>query len=94
MIPEKCVNYLLSLEPEWSDVHKVSLAEGAVVISPADFDVSKLKSLKAINVAALGVLSNYLDIPAEKWLDVLKNSFLKTPPGKRRSFFAWTRFKK
>ena len=75
MIPEKCVNYLLSLEPEWSDVHKVSLAEGAVVISPADFDVSKLKSLKAINVAALGVLSNYLDIPAEKWLDVLKKFF-------------------
>ena len=75
MIPEKCVNYLLSLEPEWSDVHKVSLAENAVVISPADFDVSKLKSQKAVNVAALGVLSNYLDIPAEKWLEVLKKFF-------------------
>jgi len=75
MIPEKKVDFLLSLEPEWSDVHKVSLADNAVVISPADFDVSKLKSMKAVNVAALGVLSRYLDIPEKMWLDTLAKFF-------------------
>ena len=75
MIGEKKINFLLSLEPEWSDEHKVSLAPDGVVISPANFDVSKLKSMKAVNVAALGVLSKYLDIPESRWLDVLGKFF-------------------
>ncbi len=75
MIGEKKIDFLLSLEPEWSDEHKVSLAPDGVVISPANFDVSKLKSMKAVNVAALGVLSKYLDIPESRWLDVLGKFF-------------------
>lgn len=75
MIGEGKIDFLLSLEPEWSDVHKASLAPSGVVISPADFDVSKLKSAKAINVAALGVLSNYLDIPENRWLETIAKFF-------------------
>lgn len=75
MIGEGKIDFLLSLDPEWSDVHKSSLAPDGVVISPADFDVSKLKSAKAINVAALGVLSNYLDIPENRWLETIAKFF-------------------
>jgi len=75
MIPENATHFLLSLEPEWSDVHKVSLSPDAVVISPADFDVSKLASAKAVNVAALGVLSKHLDIPESRWLETLAKFF-------------------
>ena len=75
MIREKQIDFLLSLEPEWSDTHIQSLAPNGIRISPEDFDVSKLKSAKAVNVAALGVLSKHLDIAEEKWLDILKKFF-------------------
>ena len=75
MITEKEIDFLLSLEPEWSDTHIQSLAPTGIRISPEDFDVSKLKSAKAVNVATLGVLSKHLDIAEEKWLDILKKFF-------------------
>lgn len=76
MIPEGEIDFLLSLEPEWSDVHKVSMAADGIVISPADFDASKLPSAKSVNVAVIGALSKYFkDIPESKWLDMLKKFF-------------------
>lgn len=76
MIPEGKVDYLISLEPEWSDAHKIDVKEGGVVISPSDFDVSKLPNIKGLNVAALGVLSKHLDyIPLERWTSVLHRLF-------------------
>ena len=75
MIPEGEVDFLLSMQPEWSDPHMVSMANEAVRISPEDFDSSKLPSQKSLNVAMLGVLSNYFDIPEQKWLDTLKKFF-------------------
>lgn len=75
IIPENSVDFLLSLEPEWSDVHKASLAPGGVVISPQDIDVEKLPSKKALNVAMLGALSRHFDIPQERWLEVVSKFF-------------------
>lgn len=75
IIPEKSVDFLLSLEPEWSDVHIESLAPDGVVISPADIDIDKLPSKKALNVALLGVLSKHFDIPESRWLDTLSKFF-------------------
>ncbi len=75
IIPEKEVDFLVSLEPEWSDVHKISLSKNGIVISPENIDVSKLASKKALNVALLGVLSKHFNIPVERWLDVLKKFF-------------------
>ena len=76
MIPEGKVDILLSLQPEWSDCHKVSLAPDGVVISPSDFDVSALPSKKSINVAMLGALSRRFDeIAADAWLKVIDKFF-------------------
>lgn len=75
IIPEKSLDFLVSLEPEWSDVHKVSLAENGVVISPADIDIEKLANKKALNVALIGVLSKYFDVPESRWFEVLRNVF-------------------
>jgi len=75
MIGDGRIDFLVSLEPEWSDEHKISLAPDGVVVSPADFDASKLKSAKSVNVACLGVLSKHLEIAESRWLDVLKKFF-------------------
>lgn len=75
IIPENSIDFLLSLEPEWSDVYKDSMAEGGVMISADDIDASKLPSKKALNVALLGRLSKHFDIPAERWLELLKKFF-------------------
>lgn len=76
MIPAGKVDALLSLEPEWSDDHIKDVREGGIVISPSDFDVSKLKSAKGLNVAALGALSRHMSkIPLSRWYSVLKESF-------------------
>ena len=75
IIPEKSLDFLVSLEPEWSDVHKISLAENGVVISPADIDIEKLTNKKALNVALMGVLSKHFDIPESRWFEVLRKVF-------------------
>lgn len=76
MIPAGKVDVLLSLEPEWSDTHIADVREGGIVISPADFDVSKLKSEKGVNVAALGALSRHMPkIPLSRWYSVLRQVF-------------------
>ena len=75
IIPENSIDFLVSLEPEWSDVHKASLAEGGIVISPSDIDIEKLPTKKALNVALLGVLSKHFDVPESRWFEVLKNLF-------------------
>lgn len=76
MIPAGKVDYLLSLEPEWSDVHKADVKDGGVVISPDNFEVGKLKNAKSLNVAALGALSTHLkQIPLQRWHSVLKEVF-------------------
>ena len=75
MIPAGEVDYLLSLEPEWSDAHIADLRPGGVVISPTTFDTSKLPDAKAVNVAALGALSKHFDFPPTVWDEVLKANF-------------------
>ena len=63
MIPDGKIDFLLSLAPD------------GVVLSANSIDTSKLRNAKAINVAVLGMLSKKLDIPREKWLEVLKKFF-------------------
>ena len=76
MIPKGKIDILLSMMPEWSDDYIPEVVVGGLVIKPEDFDVSKLASAKAVNVAMLGVLSKHLtSIPVEKWLEALKKFF-------------------
>ncbi|MBR6389356.1 MAG: 2-oxoacid:acceptor oxidoreductase family protein [Opitutales bacterium] len=75
IIPENETDFLLSLEPEWSDVFKDTLREGGVVISPADIDTSKLPTAKALNIAILGAFSKHLDIPEKRWLETIAKFF-------------------
>lgn len=75
IIPEKETDFLISLEPEWSDVFADTLREGGVLISPKNIDLEKLPTAKALNIALLGVFSKYLDIPEERWLEVFAKFF-------------------
>ena len=75
IIPEGKIDFLLSLEPEWSDVFQDSLSGKGILISPKDFDVTNLPTSKAINVAILGVLSKHMSFSEEKWLSVIAKFF-------------------
>ena len=88
MIPSGKVDILVSMQPEWSDVHKADLAEGGRVVSPADIDMEKLENPKSLNVALLGVLSKiFPDIPEEKWLEHIRKNFSeKLYEGNLRAF--------
>jgi len=75
MIPRNKIDYFLSMMPEWSDVHIPEVMDGGIVIKSDDIDITKLSNAKAINIAMLGILSKYLDIPAENFLTVLRKLF-------------------
>ena len=91
MIPAGEVDYLLSLEPEWSDAHLADLRPGGVVISANDFDIAKLANPKALNVAALGALSTHCDFPPEVWSGVLHDSFPEKLWATNEAAFAYGR---
>ncbi len=75
MIPDKKIDILVSMAPEWSDIHKENLAPNGILISAADIDESKLQSAKSMNIALLGALSKHLEIAEDKWIDIIKRSF-------------------
>jgi indolepyruvate ferredoxin oxidoreductase beta subunit len=73
MIPAGEVDFLLALAPEWVDVHRAELRPGGVLLTPGD--VPGVTNKKALNVAMLGALSKYLDIPQEAWHAALAKRF-------------------
>jgi len=88
MIPFGEVDFLVTLAPEWEDLHKPELKSDGVHISTSAIDPTRLPSLKAINVAAMGILSTYLtEFPESLWLEALDASFApKLHEGNRQAF--------
>lgn len=88
MIPFGEVDYLVTLAPEWEDIHMPELKSGAVHISTKAIDPTRLPSIKAINVAAMGILSTYLtEFPESLWIEALDASFApKLHAGNRQAF--------
>jgi indolepyruvate ferredoxin oxidoreductase beta subunit len=78
MIPAGETDYLLVISPDQVDTNLPALKTGGVLIRPEMIDESKLMDKKALNVALLGVLSAYLPIPEEIWLETVRASFPET----------------
>ena len=55
--------------------HIESLRPGGVLLTPADIDVAKLPTAKALNVSMLGRLSRHFDFPEQSWRDSLRAHF-------------------
>ena len=75
-------NWMLSADQAGALIHietadgaRWQLREGGVLIHPGMVDEKALASKRSLNVALLGVLSTYLDIPEEIWVEAVRSSF-------------------
>jgi len=75
MIPNAEVDFLLILAPEEIELHRPSLRPGGILLNALAFDTVALPNRKSLNIALLGTLSGYLDIPIESWQLTILDSF-------------------
>ena len=71
MVPAGEADYLVVLEATQVEPNRHMLREGGVMITPDAMDPATLPNRKSLNVALLGVLSAYLDIPESSWIESL-----------------------
>ena len=71
MISAGEADYLVVLEATQVEPNRHMLREGGVMITPDAVDANALANRKSLNVALLGVLSAYLDIPESFWIESL-----------------------
>jgi len=71
MVPAGEADYLVVLEATQVEPNRHMLREGGVMITPSAVNADALPNRKSLNVALLGVLSAYLDIPESFWIGSL-----------------------
>ncbi|MCK4276156.1 MAG: 2-oxoacid:acceptor oxidoreductase family protein [Phycisphaerae bacterium] len=71
-------DFLVVLTADQIDVNKHMLREGGVLISADQIDESDLANRRSLNVAMLGILSTYLDIGVDTWLNAVQANLAKT----------------
>jgi indolepyruvate ferredoxin oxidoreductase beta subunit len=74
MVPPGGANFLVVIAPDQVAVNWAALGPGGLLIAPSRIDESALPNQKSINVALLGVLSRYLQFPAEAWIAALRRN--------------------
>lgn len=72
MVPIGEADYLIILEETQIDSNRHRLRQHGVMITPTSIDENKVRNKRSMNVALLGVLSTYLDIPEAIWLNALR----------------------
>jgi indolepyruvate ferredoxin oxidoreductase beta subunit len=72
MIPRGEMDYLVLLEPDQRPLYERDLHPSTVVLSVADFDVTSVANPRAVNIAMLGWLSVYLDVPRDAWQEAIR----------------------
>jgi indolepyruvate ferredoxin oxidoreductase beta subunit len=75
MVPPGEADYLVVLAVDQVEVNRAQLRPGGVLITPDRVPAGELANKKSLNVALLGVLSTYLDIPDQSWLASLNECF-------------------
>ena len=75
MIPGGACDFLVVLEPSQLEVVREGLRSGGVLLTPADIELARLPTAKALNVALLGRLSRQFDFPEQSWRDSLRSHF-------------------
>jgi len=77
MVPAGEADYVLVLDETQAAAAGRSLRPGGKLLSAAVVDSASLPTSKALNVAGLGMLSVFLDIPEEIWLAAICGAFPK-----------------
>jgi indolepyruvate ferredoxin oxidoreductase beta subunit len=72
MIANGEAHYLVVLDETQVEPNEACLAEDGRLITVDMLDISKLKSPKCVNIALIGVLSNYLDLDVNVLKDAIK----------------------
>jgi indolepyruvate ferredoxin oxidoreductase beta subunit len=71
MVPDGAADYLVVLADDQVEVFRHRLRPGGVLIEPSILGGERLPHPRSLNVALLGVLSAYLDIPEATWLEAV-----------------------
>ena len=71
MVPEGEAGYLVVLADDQVEVFRHRLRPGGVLIEPSALGGERLPHPRTLNVALLGVLSAYLEIPEGTWLEAI-----------------------
>ncbi len=72
MVPLGEADYLVVLAPSEVEVARPLLRPGGVLLSPDLIPDAELPNKRSLNVALLGALSRYLDLPPEAMLDAVR----------------------
>ena len=72
MVPRGEADFLVVLAPSEVAVTLPLLRAGGVLLSPDLVPEAALPNKRSLNVALLGALSHYIDLPAEAWLEAVR----------------------
>jgi indolepyruvate ferredoxin oxidoreductase beta subunit len=74
MVPPGEADYLVVLAPTQVENNRWQLRPNGKLIPPNLIDPHMLRSAKSLNVALLGALSAFLDLPEEHWLAAIRGN--------------------
>ena len=74
MVPDGAADYVVVLADEEVENNRRHLKPGGVFITPDQVKPEELPHPRSLNVALLGVLSAFIDIPEANWLSAVKAS--------------------
>jgi len=75
MVPPGGADFLVVLEETQVEPAGGRLREGGCLLVCTSIDAAALPTVKALNVAMLGMLSVSLEIPESTWLDAVRDGF-------------------
>jgi len=70
-VPPGEADFLVVLADDQVEINLHHLKKGGKLISSKNIDASKLPDPKTLNIALLGTLSSFVDIPQENWEDAI-----------------------
>lgn len=106
MAPDGEADYLLSTDSTQVAINEYRLRKGGTIIGPGEFlhdrpEGTTVEDLDAdpdcpitrrnINIGLLGVLSTYLDLPQEAWLEAVRNNLHEKLHAENEAVFAYGR---
>ena len=74
MVPPGEADFLVVVDSGQIENNRDILRPGGILVQPGLIDLSKLASRRSLNVALVGALSAYVDIPEADWLAAVRAS--------------------
>jgi indolepyruvate ferredoxin oxidoreductase beta subunit len=75
MVPRGEADFLVVLAPSEVEVARATLGPGGILLAPDVIPEGQLPNKRSLNVALLGALSHYLDLPVEVMLEAVMAAF-------------------